>query len=274
MEKSLESLISLALQEDMPAGDITTDSLHCENKIGVAKLIAKSRQVLSGMEIFETVYKKVDPHVQVTWHKVEGDSVEKSTEIATIKGPLASLLKAERTALNFMGHLCGIATLTADFVKETKGTKCKITDTRKTTPSLRSLEKRAVIHGGGVNHRMNLSDAVLIKENHIRVAGSITQAVKLCRENNPGKSIEVEVTSENEIREALTSKVNRIMLDNMSLEQMVAAVKIINGAAVIEASGNMTLERIKAVAQTGVDFISVGAITHSAPCSDLSVLHE
>lgn len=270
---SLE-VITIALREDLPKGDITTDPLNCEKKIGAARLVAKQDLVLSGIKLFEGTFKAIDSKVSLQWKKNDGDFVSHNTEVCLLKGSLPSLLKGERTALNFLGHLSGIATITAQFVKETQTTSAKIIDTRKTTPGLRDLEKQAVIHGGGGNHRMNLSEGILIKENHIRAAGSITAAVQKIREAHRNLPIEVEVTSKEEIDEALKNQVERLLLDNMDNEQIAQAVKQIGKKAIIEASGNMTLDRIKSVARLGVNFISVGSITHSAPNADLSLLFE
>jgi nicotinate-nucleotide pyrophosphorylase (carboxylating) len=271
---NLKALIDLALKEDMPNGDMTTDPLGLEAKIGVAKLIAKQDLVLSGATPFEETFKLVDSKSKITWKKKDGDHVQKNSEVAEISGPLPSLLKSERTALNFLGHLSGIATMTSNFVKETQGTKTVIIDTRKTTPGLRELEKKAVLHGGGGNHRMSLSDGILVKENHIRAAGSITKAVLKVREKWKNTPVEVEVTSTDEIAEALKLSVERLLLDNMTNEEMAKAVTQAGGKAIIEASGNMTLDRVKSVAKLGVNFISVGSITHSAPNADLSLLFE
>jgi nicotinate-nucleotide pyrophosphorylase (carboxylating) len=270
----LVKLVSLALLEDMPKGDITTDALKCEKKKGQAQLVAKQDLMLSGCSTFAAVFKKTDPKTKIKWRFKDGAFVSKGEVICELLGNLAGLLKGERTALNFLGHLSGIATVTSRFVEKTKGTKCKITDTRKTTPGLRRLEKDAVVHGGGTNHRLNLSDGILIKENHIRAAGCITACVDLLRKKRPKMPIEVEVTGLDEIKEALACKVERVLLDNMDNETTKKAVELIAGRCLIEASGNMTLDRIESVAKLGVDFISVGQITHSAPSADVSLLFE
>jgi len=270
----LRSLIKIALNEDMPRGDLTTDPLKIAKKIGFAQLVAKQDMVLSGTEVFEGTFKAVDHKVTIKWFKTDGDKVTEGTEICVIRGPIPSLLKAERTALNFLGHLSGIATSTSQFVREVEGTNTKIIDTRKTIAGLRDLEKAAVVHGGGINHRMNLSDGVLIKENHIRAAGSISAAVEKIREKLKNSSIEVEVTSPSEIDEALRCGVERLLLDNMNNLEIAQAVKQIKKRAIIEASGNMTLDRVKSIARLGVHFISVGSITHSAPHADVSLLFK
>lgn len=266
-------IIGLALAEDLPQGDITTQALH-SSQVGKARLVAKSPLVLSGKEVFEEVYRRVDDRVNVKWKFKNGQKVKSKSVVCEIEGPLSSILMGERVALNFLGHLSGVATLTSLFVKQIKNTKTKITDTRKTTPGMRIYEKQAVLHGGGVNHRMSLSDAFLIKENHIRTAGGITKAVQNCRAAFPQKSIEVEVTDLKELQEALQNRVERVMLDNMSLALMQKAVKLAKGKTVLEASGNMNLQTVLKVAKTGVDLISVGKITHSAPVADLSMQFE
>ncbi len=269
---NLDDLIDIALKEDIPHGDITTDPLGLDSKTGSARLVAKQDLVLSGVDLFEMTFKKVDSKTTIIWKKKDGDQIKRDSIIAEIQGTLPHLLKAERVALNFLGHLSGIATLTSKYVNEVLHTPTKIIDTRKTTPCLRILEKLAVTHGGGQNHRMSLSDAVLIKENHIRAAGSITIAVEKIRCKAPKLPIEVEVTSSEEIDEALKLNVERLLLDNMSNDEILSAVKQIGKRAIIEASGNMTLDRVKSVARLGVNFISVGNITHSAPQADLSLL--
>lgn len=270
----MKNLILEALKEDMPQGDITTDSLSLEGKVGTARLIAKSNLILSGSPFFEQTFKAVSDQCKIIWHFKDSEFVAQNEIIAQIAGPLDALLKAERTALNFLGHLSGIATQTFKFVEKVKGTECKITDTRKTTPGMRLYEKTAVKDGGGVNHRLNLSEFALIKENHIRASGSITHAVELVRHKHPNTFIEVEVTNLNELDEALAAKPQRIMLDNMKPDEIIKAVATVNKKCQLEASGNMTLDKVAEVAKLGVDFISVGAITHSAPVADLSLLFE
>jgi nicotinate-nucleotide pyrophosphorylase (carboxylating) len=274
VNSNLQNLIDLALQEDLPQGDVTTDPLDCEKTTGKAKLVAKGDIFLSGTEAFEQTFKKIDSQCQIIWKFRDGDEIKKGEVVCVIEASLPTLLKAERTALNFLGHLSGIATLTSKFVKEVSGTKTLIIDTRKTMPGFRALEKAAVRHGGGKNHRMSLSDGVLIKENHIRAVGSISSAIKKIRGLDSEIPIEVEVTNPDEIKEALDMGASRLLLDNMSLKEMALAVKQIGKRALIEASGNMTLDRVKSVAKLGVNFISVGSLTHSAPSADLSMLFE
>lgn len=266
-------LIKAALKEDMPHGDITTESLAVKPKQGEAILKAKADLVLSGAHVFEETMMFLEPQVRIKWQFNEGDLVYKGQNICSVEGNLIQILKAERTALNFLGRLSGIATLTRQYVKETEGTRTKILDTRKTTPLLRELEKRAVQHGGGTNHRLNLSDAVMIKDNHISMMGGITKAVERLRQhcNLP---IEVEAGSLEEVKECVSLNVHRILLDNMNNEMLSDAVKIIPKTIQTEASGNMNLPRIRSVAEIGVDFISVGALTHSAPTADVSLKFE
>lgn len=273
MNADLKKTVQSALLEDLPQGDLTTDPLHIEENVGRARLIAKEDLVLSGSQLFTITFHELDPAIKLQWQFKDGDFVLKGQTICTLKGSLAALLKGERVALNFLGHLSGIATLTRCFVKAVEKTATKILDTRKTTPGLRSLEKEAVRHGGGHNHRMNLSDAVLIKENHIRAAGSIKNAMGLIRTHTT-LPIEVEVRNLDEVRQALDAKADRLLLDNMSNDTISETMKIVPYGVQIEASGNMTLDRVADVAELGVHFISVGAITHSAPCADVSLLFD
>lgn len=266
-------LIKSALKEDMPHGDVTTESLAVKPKHGEAILKAKEDLILSGANVFEETMLFLEPQARIKWHFNEGDLVYKGQNICSVEGNLIQILKAERTALNFLGRLSGIATLTRKYVKETEGTKTKILDTRKTTPLLRELEKRAVQHGGGTNHRLNLSDAVMIKDNHIRMMAGITQAVERLR-LHCDLPIEVEASTLEEVKECVSLNVNRILLDNMNNETLIEAVKLIPKTIQTEASGNMILSRIQSVAEIGVDFISVGALTHSAPTADVSLKFE
>ena len=270
---TLMELIQAALTEDMPRGDLTTECLALAPRFGQARLIAKEDLILSGTLPFEQTMLALDPSAKVQWHFKEGDLILDRQVICHISGDLMQILKAERVALNFIGHLSGIATLTRCFVKEIQHTKARILDTRKTLPGHRDLEKRAVTHGGGHNHRYNLSDAILIKDNHILVAGGLSQAVQRIREHTK-EPIEVECSTLEEVREAVNLKVERILLDNMSNDLIRAALDLIPEHILVEASGNMTVSRVKAVAELGVDFISVGAITHSAPTADVSLLFD
>lgn len=273
MKLTIRDLIQHAIREDMPQGDLTTD-LVCEKSLkGKAKLIAKEDLVLSGAEVFEEVFKHLDESVQVRWLFNDGDLILNKQTVATISGNYSSLLKAERVALNFIAHLSGIATMTKCFVAKTSGTACKILDTRKTIPLLRSFEKEAVRHGGGQNHRMSLSDGILIKENHLAAVGGIRKAVQRIRGESQ-LAIEVETTNLDQVKEAIECKVDRIMLDNMTTEEIKASLALVPPEIETEASGNMRLERIEEVAATGVNYISVGALTHSAPSADFSLLIE
>jgi nicotinate-nucleotide pyrophosphorylase (carboxylating) len=266
-------LIKAALREDMPAGDVTTESLAMKPKNGEALLKAKEDLVLSGANVFEETVLFLEPQARIKWQFNEGDLIYKGQNICSIEGDLLQILKAERVALNFIGRLSGIATLTRKFVKEVENTSAKILDTRKTTPLLRLLEKRAVTHGGGYNHRFNLSDAVLIKDNHITLMGGITAAVNRLRQNC-NLPVEVEVSNLEQLRECVKLNVERVLLDNMDNEMLKAALEIVPEGMLTEASGNMNLTRVKSVAQLGVDFISVGALTHSADCADMSLLFD
>ena len=268
-----EYLIQTAFLEDMPSGDLTTDSLDLGRRRGKARLIAKSDLVLSGLLMFEDSVLSMDTEARFTWAFQDGDFVYKGQILGLIEADLPRLLKAERVGLNLLGHLSGIATLTRRFVKEVEHTKTKILDTRKTLPLYRDLEKKAVRDGGGVNHRMNLSDAILIKENHICAIGSISAAVGTIRKR-VRLPIEVEVRNEAEVIEAVKLSVHRILLDNMTNAELSACLKLIPKNIEVEASGNMTLDRVKSVAETGVHFISVGALTHSAPCADISLMFD
>lgn len=270
---NLMDLIEAALKEDMPRGDLTTDSLALTSRHGEARLIAKEDLVLSGTGAFEQTMLALEPLARVQWNFNEGDTVLDRQIICLITGDLIQILKAERVALNFIGHLSGIATYTRCFVKAVEGTKTKILDTRKTLPVYRDLERRAVLHGGGVNHRKNLSDAILIKDNHVLVAGGVTAAIRRVRQHTSEK-IEVEVSNLDQVKEAVAEKAERILLDNMDNATMASALKLIPPGIETEASGNMSVDRVGAVAALGVTYISVGALTHSAPSADVSLLFD
>ncbi len=271
---TLLDLIKAALKEDMPSGDLTTESLALTPKFGRARLIAKQDLVLSGAIPFENSMVTLDQGARLKWHFEEGDTVLNKQIICTIQGDLVQILKAERVSLNFLMHLSGIATLTQQFVKQLTGTSCRILDTRKTLPGYRELEKRAVVHGGGLNHRLNLSSAILIKDNHISVMGGITAAVTRIRASSPLSPIEVEAKNLEEVNECVSLHVQRILLDNMKNEMITEARQLVPKEIELEASGNMTLERISSVSKLGVDFISVGALTHSAPSADVSLMFD
>lgn len=267
-----DAIIDAALREDMPEGDITSEGLIPADARSEAILLAKEDGVLAGLAMARRVYEKIDPAVEFSEKFEDGAAIRKFDILAAIEGPTMALLKGERTALNFLQHLSGVATATRRFVDAVAGTKAKILDTRKTTPGLRLLEKYAVKAGGGTNHRLSLSDMILIKDNHLRYVGTVAEAVRRARAAaKPGVRIEVEAADLSQVRDALAAGADMIMLDNMALETMREAVSLAAGRVPLEASGNMTLDRVRAVAETGVDFISVGALTHSAPAVDISL---
>lgn len=266
----LLDLIRAAIKEDMPNGDITTESLALGPRHGRAKLLAKQDLILSGNVAFEQTVHALDPGAKLKWHFEEGDKVLKTQILCTIQGDLIQLLKAERVGLNFLMHLSGISTFTNKFVAIVHPFGTKILDTRKTLPGYRDLEKRAVVHGGALNHRMNLSTAILVKDNHIAVLGGIEAAVKRIRAHTH-LPIEVEARTLAEVKECVDLQVDRILLDNMNNDLLEKSVKIIPAGIATEASGNMTLERVQSVAEVGVHYISVGALTHSAPSADISL---
>ncbi|MBU0997389.1 MAG: carboxylating nicotinate-nucleotide diphosphorylase [Firmicutes bacterium] len=269
--KDIDLIINEALKEDIPSKDISSIYLF-EDQESIANFIAKEDGIISGMKVCKRTFEIVDSNVYFNVFKQDGDSVVKGDVIATVKGKTLSILAAERVGLNFLQRMSGIATMTREFVRETEGTKAEILDTRKTTPLLRILEKQAVKDGMGRNHRMSLSDMVMLKDNHLKASVSIKDAVDKVKKNiDPGIQIEVEVESVSMFKEALLTDCDIIMLDNMSLEDMRTCVFLNQGNKKIEASGNMTLNRIKDVAQTGVDYISVGALTHSYKSLDISL---
>jgi nicotinate-nucleotide pyrophosphorylase (carboxylating) len=269
---AMDAAIEAALREDMPEGDITSEKVIPEGSRSEAHFLAKEDGVLAGLPVAARVFERLDPSIIFIERFREGAAFTKSDKLARVKGPTVALLKGERTALNFLQRLCGVATVTRRYVEAIAGTKARILDTRKTTPGLRLLEKYAVRTGGGTNHRLNLSDMVLIKDNHLRRIGSVAEAVRRARAGlRPGVRVEVEAASLLQVREALAAGADMIMLDNMSLETMRQAVGLAAGRVPLEASGNMTLDRVRAVAETGVDYISVGALTHSAKAIDISL---
>ena len=274
--EGVEDLVRRALDEDAAEADVTTQALVGASETGAGAFLVKAGGVLAGLPVAEAVFHAVDPSVAFQARAADGQRVRRRHVVATVEGPLASLLVGERVALNFLQRLSGIATLTARYVRAVRGTGAEILDTRKTTPGLRRLEKYAVRMGGGRNHRMDLSDAVLIKDNHlaaIRAQGlTIKDAVRRARSKAPpGITVEVEVTSVDESREAVDAGVDVVLLDNMGLDAMRRAVLAARGKARTEASGGITLSTVRAVAETGVDFISVGALTHSPRAIDLSM---
>lgn len=268
----MDAAIDAALREDMPEGDITSESIIPANARSEAYFLAKEDGVLAGLPVAARVFERIDPSVIFIERFRDGSSFTRSDKLARVKGPTIALLKGERTALNFLQRLCGVATVTRRFVEAIAGTKTRILDTRKTLPGLRLLDKYAVRTGGGTNHRASLSDMVLIKDNHLRHVGSVAEAVRRARAHiRPGVRVEVEAANLLQVREALAAGADMIMLDNMPIETMRQAVVLAGGRVPLEASGNMTLDRVRAVAETGVDFISVGALTHSARAVDISL---
>ena len=271
-DELVDRIISLAIEEDIATGDVTTDSIIPESTSAVATMTAKADGVISGLPIVEKVFRRFQPDIVFRPVVHDGDRVRKGDVILRVEGSYPALLKAERTALNFFQRMSGIATETARYVAELEGTHTRLLDTRKTAPGMRVTDKMAVKDGGGTNHRMGLYDMAMIKDNHIKMAGSIAKAVEQVRAHVPaGIKIEVETTNMDEVKEALDSRADIIMLDNMSVEEMRDAVNVIGGRARTEASGNMTISRLREVAATGVDFISVGALTHTVKALDISM---
>lgn len=281
-EAHIDSLVAAALAEDVGAGDWTTLWTVPPDRFAHATIVARAAGVLAGVDVATRVFRRLDPRIEVIAERGDGDAVSPGDVVFRIHGPARAILTGERTALNFLQRLSGVATLTRRFVDAVAGTGVRILDTRKTTPGWRALEKAAVVAGGGHNHRYGLHDMVLLKENHIAMAGGITAAIARVREANAaGLPVEVEVRDLAELEEAIAAGARRILLDNMDLDTLAAAVRrareLVPGPddrVVLEASGTMRLDRVAAVARTGVDDISVGAITHSAPALDLSLLVE
>jgi nicotinate-nucleotide pyrophosphorylase (carboxylating) len=278
--QSISELVRAALAEDIGTGDVSTAATVTPGAHGRARIVARASGVIAGLAVAGETYRAVDPAVRFEARTTEGEPVEMGAEIARAEGSFASLLVAERTALNFLQRLSGVATLTARFVAAVSGTKATIVDTRKTTPGLRALEKAAVVAGGGANHRVGLHDAYLIKENHVAAAGGIAEALRAVAARNPlHLPVEIEVRSLGELDQALegSDPPDRILLDNFAVPELAHAVERIRAGAsgiLLEASGGISLETVRAVAETGVDWISVGALTHSAPALDLSCLIE
>lgn len=268
----LRKLIGDYLNEDIGTGDLTTNSIVPADAVSTGYIIAKENGTLAGMPVVEEVFRCLDPALQFRARACDGEFVERGRVLAEVSGNARAILTGERLALNFLQRLTGIATKTAHLVKLVAGTRSRIIDTRKTTPGLRMLEKYAVRVGGGHNHRFGLYDAVLIKDNHIKIAGGITKAVEAARRASPHTAkIEVEVESLAQLREALEVRADIIMLDNMAVEMMREAVALVAGRALVEASGGVTEENIQAVAAAGVDLISVGALTNSVKSLDISL---
>lgn len=268
-EKLVDKIIELALEEDGP--DITSESIFSYNKRSEYAISSKARGLVAGVHIAEKIFKKIDPDCYFETLITDGNIVNYGTKIATVSGTTIALLKAERVVLNFMQRMSGIATKTAEFVERVKDTKAKILDTRKTSPGLRILDKYAVKVGGGVNHRFGLYDLALIKDNHIDCAGSIGSAVSMVKKKNPHIKIEVEARTLSDVKELIKLDVNMIMLDNFTIDNLERAVSIVNGKIPLEASGGVTLDTVRDIALTGVDFISVGELTHSVKALDISM---
>ncbi len=269
---TIRPVIDYALNEDIGSGDITTNSLIPAELQARATMVAKSSGIIAGLSVAEYIFRTLDPAIHWKPFIQDGDRISTGELILEISGSYRALLTGERLALNFLQRMSGIATMTNNCVREMENYQTQILDTRKTVPGLRLLDKYAVLMGGGTNHRIGLYDMVLIKDNHIKIAGGITAAIAQVKKSIPSTiKLEVEVTNLDEVREALASGADIIMLDNMSLHAMSESVKLINGRAKVEASGNMTLERLKKVAETGVDFISIGALTHSVTAFDISM---
>jgi nicotinate-nucleotide pyrophosphorylase (carboxylating) len=267
----IASSIRLALAEDIGTGDVTTDAIVSPDANIRGRIVAKQDGIIAGLEVAAAVFLLLDGRVNFETKVVEGSSVRSGSVVAELSGPARALLTAERTALNFLGRISGIATLTRQFVDVVAGTQARILDTRKTAPGLRALDKLAVLRGGGYNHRQGLYDMVLIKDNHIASAGSLAQAVNRVRASGADLEIEVEAATLDDVKKAIELGVERILLDNMTLDRLSEAVKLTANRAKLEASGNVTLANVRKIAETGVDFISVGALTHSAQVFDVSL---
>lgn len=278
----VREIVHWALEEDVGTGDITSQYIVPEDLWAEAVIFVRQKGIIAGLDVARLVFKTIDESIQFSPQLTDGSRVDPADVVATVSGPVRGILSAERTALNFLQQMSGVATLTDKFVEAIRDTGAKVTDTRKTTPCARILDKYAVSVGGGVNHRFSLYDMVLIKENHIKASGSITEAVRRARKGLEGSGrrgirIEVETKTLNEVKESCSLPVDRIMLDNMRFEQIAEAVNTIRARKPqmeIEVSGGITLENIRQIAQTGVDFISIGMLTHSAPALDISLLVE
>ena len=270
-KEQINNLITSALDEDIGLGDITSRSIVSPDDIYTAEVLTRENIILCGLDILKSVFFRLDPHVSFLDNRFnDGDKIKSHTKVLGIKGKGIALLEGERVALNILQRLCGIATLTKQYVE--KADPVQILDTRKTTPGLRSFEKYAVSCGGGKNHRFGLYDAVLIKDNHIKASGGIIQAVKKVKENNNiGIKIEVETTTLDEVRDAIKAKSDIIMLDNMSMDDIKEAVSIIDGRARTEVSGSITIDQLGALSKIDIDYVSIGALTHSSKASDISM---
>ena len=265
-------LILSALREDITSEDITTNSVMREYQLGEVELICKQDGVIAGLDVFKRTFELLDSKTEVTFTKKDGDTVKNGDKIGVVRGDIRVLLSGERTALNYLQRMSGIATYTRSIADLLKGSRTKLLDTRKTTPNMRVFEKYAVKIGGGYNHRYNLSDGILLKDNHIGAAGGVKEAVQMAKEYAPFvRKIEIEVENLDMLKEALDAGADIIMLDNMSVEDMKEAVKLVSGKAETECSGNVTKENVERLVDIGVDYISSGALTHSSPILDLSL---
>lgn len=272
MKLNADKYIMLALEEDISSEDVTTNSVMPEYALGEVDLICKQDGIICGLKVFERVFTLLDSDTNVDFSVKDGDEVKAGQHMATVRGDIRVLLSGERTALNYLQRMSGIATYTNSIVKLLEGSSTKLLDTRKTTPCMRIFEKYAVITGGGLNHRYNLSDGILLKDNHIGAAGSVTKAVKMAKEYAPFvRKIEVETENLDMVKEAVEAGADIIMLDNMSHDMMRDAIAIIDGRAKTECSGNVTKKNISNITDLGVDYISSGALTHSAPIMDISL---
>ena len=272
MKLNADRLIRMALEEDITSEDITTNSVMRKKQMGEVQLLCKETGVIAGIWVFERVFTLLDENTETEFYVKDGDKVEKGQLLGLVKGDIRVLLSGERTALNYLQRMSGIATYTSQIADLLKGSRTKLLDTRKTTPNMRIFEKYAVKTGGGYNHRYNLSDGILLKDNHIGAAGSVKKAVEMAREYAPFvRKIEVETENLDMVKEALEAGADIIMLDNMTPEMMKEAVAFIDGRAQTECSGNVTKENIEKLVSIGVDYISSGALTHSAPILDLSL---
>ena len=272
MALNADELIVSALREDITSEDITTNSVMREYQLGEVELICKQDGVIAGLDVFKRTFELLDSKTEVTFTKKDGDTVKNGDKIGVVRGDIRVLLSGERTALNYLQRMSGIATYTRSIADLLKGSKTKLLDTRKTTPNMRVFEKYAVKVGGGYNHRYNLSDGILLKDNHIGAAGGVKEAVQMAKEYAPFvRKIEIEVENLDMLKEALDAGADIIMLDNMSVEDMKEAVKLVRGKAETECSGNVTKENVEKLVDIGVDYISSGALTHSSPILDLSL---
>lgn len=275
LDRGALALIDLALAEDVGSGDVTTIATVPADRVATARVLVKQAGVLSGLAVARAVFERVDPRITLSARMEDGSAVRPGDVVATLDGPARGILSGERVALNFLQRLSGVATVTAEYVAAVAGTRARVIDTRKTTPGMRTLQKAAIRHGGGHNHRLGLADGVLIKDNHLAAVGGpdrIARAIAAAREHAPHTlKIEVEVTSLDELEQALLAGADVVLLDNMDIPTMAAAVRRAGGRALLEASGGITLDTVRAVAETGVDLISAGALTHSAPALDISL---